>query len=127
MNPSTYLYSEEGGLKGLQNAKSLKSNTSWFDTEGMSVTLNEATSKDGTKVPYFLVRAKGNGENSGPKPTVLNGYGGFEIMSCQCIYRARSKAFLNYDINLALACIEGGEFGAKVELLRQERKQVEML
>ena len=112
LNPSTYLYSEEGGLKGLQNAKSLKSNTSWFDTKGMSVTLNEATSKDGTKVPYFLVRAKGNDENSGPKPTVLNGYGGFEITSLPVYSGSTGKAFLNHGINFALACIRGGgEFG----------------
>jgi prolyl oligopeptidase len=112
LNPSTYLYSEEGGLKGIQNAQSLKSNTSWFDTEGMSVTLNEATSKDGTKVPYFLVRAKGNDENSGPKPTVLNGYGGFEITSLPSYSGSTGKAFLNHGMNFALACIRGGgEFG----------------
>lgn len=112
LNPSTYLYSEVGGLKGIKNAQSLKSSSSWFDSEGMSVTLNEATSKDGTKVPYFLVRAKGNDENSGPKPTVLNGYGGFRINSLPSYSGSTGKAFLNHGMNFALACIRGGgEFG----------------
>ena len=35
-----------------------------------------ATSKDGTKIPYFVTRSRAS---RGPPPTVLYGYGGFEI------------------------------------------------
>ncbi len=37
-----------------------------------------ATSKDGTKVPFFVVHAKGLVKD-GKTPTVLNGYGGFQV------------------------------------------------
>jgi len=112
LHPSTYLYNAKGGLVGIKTAESLKSNTNWFDTDGMSVTLHEATSKDGTKVPYFLVRAKGNDESAGPRPTILNGYGGFEITSLPSYSGGYGKAFLSKGYNFVLACIRGGgEFG----------------
>src|SRR5262249_53403751 len=37
-----------------------------------------ATSKDGTKIPFFVVRAKDHQKN-GATPTILFGYGGFQI------------------------------------------------
>jgi hypothetical protein len=44
----------------------------------MSVELSHATSDDGTEVPYFLVRGAGTVAGT-PAPTVMYGYGGFEI------------------------------------------------
>lgn len=38
-----------------------------------------ATSKDGTKVPLFVTRSKASLERGGPCPTILYGYGGFNI------------------------------------------------
>jgi prolyl oligopeptidase len=38
----------------------------------------ETTSLDGTKIPYFLVR-RADLKFDGKAPTVLYGYGGFEI------------------------------------------------
>ena len=45
-----------------------------FDAKDMSVEKRFATSKDGTKVPYFLVRKKGA---TGPVPALVHAYGGF--------------------------------------------------
>jgi prolyl oligopeptidase len=45
-----------------------------FDASTRTVEQRFATSKDGTKVPYFLVRRKGV---EGPVPTLIHAYGGF--------------------------------------------------
>ncbi|MEA3054512.1 MAG: prolyl oligopeptidase [Sphingomonadales bacterium] len=45
-----------------------------FDSSRFAVEQRFATSKDGTKVPYFLVRRKGI---SGPVPALIHAYGGF--------------------------------------------------
>lgn len=45
-----------------------------FDSAALTVEQRFATSKDGTRVPYFLVRKKGA---SGPVPTLIHAYGGF--------------------------------------------------
>ena len=45
-----------------------------FNASGMSVEKRFATSKDGTKIPYFLVRKNGA---TGPVPALVHAYGGF--------------------------------------------------
>jgi prolyl oligopeptidase len=45
-----------------------------FDAATMTVEQRFATSKDGTRVPYFLVRKKGA---AGPVPAFIHAYGGF--------------------------------------------------
>ncbi|HEV2229002.1 MAG TPA: prolyl oligopeptidase family serine peptidase [Steroidobacteraceae bacterium] len=54
----------------------IKSLPARFDASGLTTEQFFATSKDGTKVPYFVTRSHGL---TGPAPTVLYGYGGFEI------------------------------------------------
>ena len=44
-----------------------------FDASTHEVTQGSATSKDGTQVPYYVVRPKAA---AGPVPTILYGYGG---------------------------------------------------
>ncbi|MFT4256328.1 MAG: prolyl oligopeptidase family serine peptidase [Pseudoxanthomonas sp.] len=56
----------------------LKSNPAFFDASNDVVEQHFATSKDGTRVPYFLVHPK-NLKYDGNAPTLLYGYGGFEI------------------------------------------------
>jgi prolyl oligopeptidase len=46
----------------------------FFDAAKVEVSQRFATSKDGTRIPYFLVRPKGVG---GPLPTLMHAYGGF--------------------------------------------------
>ena len=60
----------------------LKSLPTFFDASGMRVEQRFATSKDGTRVPYFIVWPKGaevGAVANGANPTLLYGYGGFEI------------------------------------------------
>ncbi len=49
-----------------------------FDATGMQVEQRFATSKDGTKIPYFLVRRKDTARSgAGPVPALVHAYGGF--------------------------------------------------
>ncbi|HYM42300.1 MAG TPA: prolyl oligopeptidase family serine peptidase [Steroidobacteraceae bacterium] len=54
----------------------IKSLPARFDATDLVTDQFFATSKDGTKVPYFVTRSV---RLAGPAPTVLYGYGGFEI------------------------------------------------
>ena len=47
-----------------------------FDAAAMQVEQRFATSKDGTRIPYFLVRKKGV---KGPVPALIHAYGGFNL------------------------------------------------
>ena len=66
------------GKAGSDERELLKSNPSFFEKAGMKTEQRFATSKDGTKVPYFVVFPK-NAKTDGTNPTVLYGYGGFQI------------------------------------------------
>jgi prolyl oligopeptidase len=91
----------------------LKSEPGFFKTEGLRIQQREATSKDGTKVPYFLV-AKSELTLNGENPTLLYGYGGFEI-SMLSSYRALTGiGWLEQGGVYVLANIRGGgEFGPR--------------
>lgn len=68
----------------------LKSQPAHFDAGGMHVDQYFATSTDGTRVPYFVIWPAGVDATrpaDGSTPTLLYGYGGFEI-SMQPGYRA---------------------------------------
>jgi prolyl oligopeptidase len=56
--------------------KPIKSLPARFDATNLATEQFFATSKDGTRVPYFVTRSR---SLTGPAPTVLYGYGGFEI------------------------------------------------
>ena len=49
-----------------------------WDSSGMKVEQLEATSKDGTKIPFFVVSRDGL-RSDGTNPTLLDAYGGFEV------------------------------------------------
>ena len=66
------------GMVGEGPAETLKQLPALFDAEGLEVAQHFATSKDGTKVPYFQV-SKAGLPMDGSSPTLLYGYGGFEI------------------------------------------------
>ncbi len=57
-----------------QAAKAVQSLPATFDAGDMTAEKRFATSKDGTKIPYFLVRKKGA---TGPVPALIHAYGGF--------------------------------------------------
>jgi prolyl oligopeptidase len=88
-----------------------KSQPPLFDASQDTVEQLYATSKDGTKVPYFVVHRKDmqlNGEN----PTLLNAYGGFESSETPEYSAIRGKLWLEKGGVFVLANIRGGgEFG----------------
>jgi prolyl oligopeptidase len=68
------------------------------------------TSKDGTRVPMFLVHRKGL-QMDGTNPALLSGYGGFNI-SCSPAFVTPRLALLEQGMVFALACLRGGgEYG----------------
>jgi prolyl oligopeptidase len=85
----------------------------FFDSSGFQISQHFATSADGTKVPYFMV-AKKDLELSGQNPTLLYGYGGFEI-SLQPNYSATvGRAWLTQGGVYVVANIRGGgEYGPR--------------
>jgi prolyl oligopeptidase len=74
LTPDTLYVADDGG----RTIEALNSLPEFFAAEGMTVEQHFATSADGTKVPYFLVLPKGF-EANGKTPTLMYGYGGFEI------------------------------------------------
>lgn len=83
----------------------------FFNSEGMEVTQYEAASKDGVPIPYFVVARKDIALD-GTNPTLLHGYGGFEV-SMQPYYAAGiGVSWLEYGGVFVMANIRGGgEFG----------------
>ena len=91
----------------------IKSLPPYFDATGMRVAQHEATSPDGTKVPYFLVTPKGFTAD-GRHPTLLYGYGGFEVAQTAAYSATVGAAWLARGGVYVLANVRGGgEFGAK--------------
>ncbi|WP_397505013.1 prolyl oligopeptidase family protein [Qipengyuania sp. R86523] len=66
--PTLYAVPSEGEPVAIANEPAQ------FDASKFSVEQKFATSKDGTKVPYYLVRPK---DAEGPLPTLIHAYGGF--------------------------------------------------
>ena len=100
-------------LKEDAKPRTIKSLPARFAHEGVTVEQRFATSKDGTKVPYFFVTKQTNDDDSKrAKPTLLYGYGGFEI-SLQPSYMATfGKLWLERGGSFVIANIRGGgEFG----------------
>jgi prolyl oligopeptidase len=88
-----------------------KSEPARFDATNEAVDQYEATSKDGTKVPYFVVHPRSM-KLDGSNPTLLEAYGGFQISSTPNYSAARGKLWLEKGGVYVLANIRGGgEFG----------------
>ena len=89
----------------------VKASPAWFDASGMTVRQYEATSADGTKIPYFVLLPKGFVAD-GTNPTLLTGYGGFEISMVPRYSGMVGTAWSTRGGVYALANIRGGgEFG----------------
>jgi prolyl oligopeptidase len=79
-----------------------------FDPASISVEQRFYTSKDGTRVPMFIVRKKGS---SGPAPTLLYGYGGFNIAVTPS-FNPANVAWVERGGTFVVANIRGGsEYG----------------
>src|SRR5207342_1928924 len=101
------------GTIGKKEPEILKSLPAFFNADGLEISQHEAVSKDGTKVPYFQVSRK-EVKLDGSNPTLLYGYGGFEV-SLQPAYQAGTgAAWLEKGGVYVVANIRGGgEFGPK--------------
>ena len=63
---------------GNADREKMKSLPAFFDAKGLKTLQYEVASKDGTKIPYFVVMRDGT-KLDGSNPTILYGYGGFEV------------------------------------------------
>ncbi len=88
-----------------------KTQPAQFDASKDVVEQLEATSKDGTKVPYFVVHPKGMAYD-GSHATLLTAYGGFELSRTPSYSATVGKLWLEHGGVYVLANIRGGgEFG----------------
>lgn len=104
----------------------LKSLPAKFDTTGLKVVQKFATSKDGTKVPYFLV-SKADIPMDGTTPTLLYGYGGFQVSMNPSYSPVTGRLWLEQGGAYVLANIRGGgEFGPAWHQagLKQNRQRI---
>jgi len=106
LNPTTLFYSD-----GSAAPQVLKTSPSRFDKAGMDVEQHEATSADGTKIPYFIVKPEGM-EMDGSTATLMSGYGGFQIPRLPGYLGSTGKLWLEKGGAYVLANLRGGgEFG----------------
>ena len=84
-----------------------------FDASGLAVEQLEAVSKDGTRVPYFVIGPKDFARN-GKTPTILHAYGGFEIPMLPRYMAVSGNLWLKTGGVYVVANIRGGgEFGPR--------------
>jgi prolyl oligopeptidase len=106
--PSLYFANAATGA-----SREIMSQPAKFDASNLAVDQREATSSDGTRVPYFIVHRRDmplNGQN----PTLLYAYGGFESSMTPNYSATRGKLWLEKGGVYVLANIRGGgEFGPK--------------
>uniref|UniRef100_A0A7S2M0J4 Prolyl endopeptidase n=1 Tax=Zooxanthella nutricula TaxID=1333877 RepID=A0A7S2M0J4_9DINO len=89
----------------------LKAAAPAFDAAGLRVSQRWATSKDGTRVPYFLV-SHDDGGAVVPRPAILYGYGGFGHSMLPRYLKVEGVGWLTKGGVYAVANIRGGgEFG----------------
>ena len=103
LQPSTLYLAHEGGTAAVRQLDPQ------FDADGLAVQQRHAISRDGTRVPYFIVRREGA---SGPAPTLLYGYGGFEVSLTPSYNAIAGANWLAEGGVYVVANIRGGgEFG----------------
>ncbi|WP_024877156.1 prolyl oligopeptidase family serine peptidase [Saccharomonospora piscinae] len=87
----------------------VKRTPAFFDASGLDVTQHFATSDDGTRIPYFVV---GPRERTGPAPTLLTGYGGFEVSLTPSYSGVVGRGWLARGGTYVVANLRGGgEYG----------------
>jgi prolyl oligopeptidase len=102
----------------------LKAMPAFFDASPYTVSQFEAVSKDGTRVPYFVVM-RADTRMDGANPTLLYGYGGFEVSLTPFYSGVTGEAWLARGGVYVLANIRGGgEFGPRWhQAALKERRQ----
>lgn len=99
------------GKVGTAAQEKLKGLPEFFSSDGLEITQHETVSKDGTRIPYFQVSRKDISTN-GKNPTLLYGYGGFNVSQLPFYSGTLGAAWLERGGVYALANLRGGgEFG----------------
>lgn len=106
--PTTYFYGYDKEI-----VKIIKVSKSFFDHEDIEVKQHFVKSLDGTRIPYFLVHKK-NINHDGTNPTILYGYGGFEVSLTPSFNNPLGCSWLSRGGVYVLSNIRGGgEYGPK--------------
>ncbi|MEM7589368.1 MAG: prolyl oligopeptidase family serine peptidase, partial [Myxococcota bacterium] len=108
LTPNTLFFVDTTG----EHSK-ITSQKSYFKTNDLTVSQRFAKSKDGTRVPYFMVYPK-NMRRDGSNKTLLYGYGGFEVSLKPGYSAINGMNWLEKGNVYVLANIRGGgEYGPK--------------
>jgi prolyl oligopeptidase len=100
---SLSLVSANGAIAPLKEAPAA------FDASGLSVTQHEVVASDGERTPYYQV---GTADASDPRPTLLTGYGGFNVPMRPSYLGNAGRVWLAKGGVFVLAALRGGgEFG----------------
>ena len=113
LTPTTLYLGEVG-----KPPEAVKSTPEFFDASELEISQHFAASKDGTRIPYFMVAPK-NIAFDGSHPTLLYGYGGFEVSLTPAYSGGVGRAWLTEngsasDRVFVVANIRGGgEYGPR--------------
>ena len=111
LTPDSLFLGHTEPLQGQLALDPLKARPALFDATGLRTEQRFATSADGTRVPYFIVWPRG-AEPDGRHPTLLYGYGGFEVALNPWYSGGYGRAWFERGGVLVVANIRGGgEFG----------------
>ncbi len=101
------------GKVGSDTRETLKTLPAFFDSTPFRIQQFFAVSKDGTRVPYFMISDK-NLKADGTNPTLLYGYGGFQVSMTPFYSGGLGAGWLSRGGTYVLANIRGGgEYGPK--------------
>jgi len=107
--PTTLYY----GVLDQGDAQPIKQAPAFFDASQNEVQQHFTTSKDGTRVPYFVIAPK-NLKLDGTNPTLLYGYGGFEVSLQPAYSGGVGRSWLERGGVYVVANIRGGgEYGPR--------------
>ena len=96
-----------------QAPEPVKQLPAFFAAGGLEITQHFVPSKDGTRVPYYMV-ARRNLVANGRNPTLLYGYGGFEVSELPNYSGLIGRAWLDAGGVYVVANIRGGgEYGPR--------------
>lgn len=111
LTPTTLYAADAGEIS--RSPAVLKKLPSRFKAQGLTVQQYEATSKDGTKVPYYVIHRR-NMRRDGNNPTLMYGYGGFENSNTPFYLGVIGKVWLERGGVYVYTNIRGGgEFGPR--------------
>ncbi|MGZ9114032.1 MAG: prolyl oligopeptidase family serine peptidase [Brevundimonas sp.] len=107
LTPSTLSMADVGAGQ----VETLRAAPARFDASTHVVEQFEATSSDGTKIPYFVIRPK-DLVMDGHAPTIIYGYGGFQVSKPPIYIPEMGKLWLeNGGVYVNANIRGGGEFG----------------